>query len=171
MNFLRIRMFNSSSLSSRNQDIQHLADIWIARRRTGMFEAPIGIQSAFFINAIKGRYVLCRNLCVCCEIIIKAISSDLFQQFPDADKLFVVVPLKPIVKQFPTISNCHTRSNGSTQPYPDTLRYPELLQRKIWLTGLVVWVHLINRTKKLRHEKDTSNRANWDIRKLVRILQ
>ena len=94
-------------------------------------EETTGIHSAFVINVVKVRYVLFRHPCVCCEIMIEAINSDLFQELPDADKLVVVVPLNPIAKQFPTIINNHHHSNSSTQPYPTTLRHPELLKCKI----------------------------------------
>ena len=164
-------MANSSIRSSSNLGIRYNADIWIARRRTEIVGALTGRHSAFVIYFIKVRYVLFRNPCVCCEIIIESINSYLFQELPNADKLVVVVPLNPIGKQFPTIINSHPHSNSSTKPYPTTLCYPKILQRKIWLTGHVVWFHTINRNRKLRYEKGKSNMANWDIKKLVRILR
>ena len=96
-----------------------------------MVEAPTGRHSALFINFIKGRFVFYRRPCVCCDSIIEAINSDSFREFPDADKLVVVVPLNPISKHFPTISNLHPHGSSSKQPYPTTLCYPELLQRNI----------------------------------------
>ena len=88
----------------------------------------------FFINIIKGRYVIFWRPCVYGEIIIEAINRDSFQESPDSDKLVVVVPLNPTDKKFPKISNCHTHSNSSTQPQPNTLCHPELLQYNIQLT-------------------------------------
>ena len=170
-NFLRRLMANSSSRRSSDCDIRYRADIWTARRRTGIVESPIGIHSAFIINVIKGRYVLLRHPSVCCKSIIEAISCNSFRELPDADKIVVVVPLNPIAKQFPTISNHHPNRNISTQPYPTALIHTGLLQCKTKLAWLVVWFHLIPRTIKIRHEKGTSNRENWDIRKLVRILR
>ena len=78
-NFLQSRMSNSSSRSSINRDIRYCADIWIVRRRTGIVEALTGRHIAFVINVIKGSYVLFWRLCVCCESIIEAISSDVFR--------------------------------------------------------------------------------------------
>ena len=96
-----------------------------------MVEYPTGRHSYFVINIIKVSYVLRRRPCVCFERITEAIHSDLFQEFPDANKLFAVVPFNPIAKQFTTIINIHTHINISTQPYPTTFLHPELLQLKI----------------------------------------
>ena len=73
------------------------------------------MQSDFVINAIRGRYVLCRSLCVCRESIPEAIQSESFREFPYAYKLFIVVLLNPTAKQFLTISNFHLHNNISTQ--------------------------------------------------------
>ena len=43
-------------------------------------------------------------------------SAAIFREFPDADRLVEVVPLNPIAKQFPTISNCHPHRNSIAQP-------------------------------------------------------
>ena len=106
-------MLNISSWISSDCCIRYCADLLIARIRTGIVEDPSGRHSALVINFIKGRYVLFRRLCVCCEIIIEAIISYSFQELPDADKLVVLVPLDPIAKQFPTIINCRPHSNSS----------------------------------------------------------
>ena len=95
-------------------------------RRTGIAESTACMHSDFFINFIKGRYVIFWSNCVYCEIIIESINSDSFQDFPDADKIVVVAPPNPIAKQFPTIINCHPHSNNSIQPQPTTLSHPEL---------------------------------------------
>ena len=144
-------MVNSSNSSSRSSyyDPWYRADIWTTRRRTGIFEFPTGRHSVFIINVIKLRYVLCRFPCVSCEIITESIHSKSFRDFPDSDKLVVVVPPNPIAKQFPSICNCRPRSNSSTQLYPTALRHPELLQLKIILPWLVLWVQLVNWTKNL----------------------
>ena len=170
-NFLRSCMANSSSWSSSNSDIRYCDDLWIERIINGVVEYMTGIHSVFVINVIKGRYVIFLSSYVCCEIIIEAVNSDSFRESPDSNKLLLVVPLNPIAKTFPTIINRHPHSNISTKPYPTTLCHPELLKNNIRLKWLVVWVHFINRIKTLRHEKRMINRANWDIRTLVRILQ
>ena len=108
-------MANRISWSSSDCDIRYPADLWIEIRRTGIFEAPTGIQSAFVINVINGKYVIFQRPRVCCEIIIEEINSNSFQEFYDTDKLFVVVPLNPTEKKFPTISNCYPHSNISTK--------------------------------------------------------
>ena len=120
---LRGRMTNISSWSSSDHDIRCCADLWIARRRTGIVEAQIGRHSSFIINFTKGRYILCGHPCVFCESIIEAINIDTFRESPDADKLVAVVPLNPIAKHFPTISHCYPHSDISTQPYPTTFRH------------------------------------------------
>ena len=157
-------MANTSSSISSDRDIRYHADIWIEGIRTGKVEAPTGRHSSFIINVNKGRYVLCQRPYFCCERITEAIHSKSFQELPDDDKLVIVIPLNPTAKFFPRIINRHTHSNSSTQLYPTTLRHLELIQRRIWLLWLVVWFHLINQTKKLRHEMRTRNRANRDIR-------
>ena len=47
LNLLRIRTTNISNWSSSDRDIWYRADLWIARKRTGIFESPTGIHSAF----------------------------------------------------------------------------------------------------------------------------
>ena len=161
---LNIRWGQATGKIESNCGLWYRADIWIVRRGTGIVEATTGIHSSFVVNFAKVRYVILWSPCVWCEIITEAIHSESFQEFPYSDKPIVLVFLKPVEKQFPTIINCHTHSNISTQLHPTTLHHPELLQRKIWLPWLVVWVHLVNQIKKLRYEMGTRNRENWDIR-------
>ena len=89
-----------------------------------MVEALTCRHSDLVINVINVRYVLFQCPYFCCESTIESINRNLFQEFPDANKLVVVVPLNPIAKQFPKISNRRPHRNSSTQPYPTTLRYP-----------------------------------------------
>ena len=57
LNSLQSCILNSSSQSSSDRNIRYRADLCIARRRTGIVEAPTGRHGAFVINVIKGRYV------------------------------------------------------------------------------------------------------------------
>ena len=114
-------IYNSSIRSSTDCDIKYHTDLWIARMRTGIVEAPKGRRSDFVINVIKVMYVLFWCPCVCCEIIIEAISLNSIEKFPDVDKLLMVVPINPIAQKIPTISNRHPHGNSSTQPYATKL--------------------------------------------------
>ena len=144
MYFLWIRMANISSWSSSSRDIQYRADLWITRRITGIVESPTGRHSAFVINFIKWRYLIYRNPCVCFEIIIEAISSNSFEEFPNADKLVMVVPLKPIAKQFPklvivipiaTVVHNHSQPHCVTQNFSSAKSdWRDLLCESISLT-------------------------------------
>ena len=84
------------------------------RNTTRKLKCTEGRKCISIIDIIRGRYVLCCGPSIRWEVIVEAILSKLFRELSDTDQFVIVVSLKPITKQFPTISNSHSHSKCRT---------------------------------------------------------